>query len=47
MQRYEDHLPNEFIFEKNLKSCGVGYRAKFIIKAAEMVDNKLISINLQ
>ena len=42
MQRYEDNLPNKFIFDKNLKSCGVGYRAKFIIKASEMVDDKLI-----
>jgi N-glycosylase/DNA lyase len=41
MQRNEDHLSKEFIFEKNLKSCGVGYRAKFIIKAAEMIDNTI------
>jgi N-glycosylase/DNA lyase len=41
MQRYEDHLPNGFVFEKNLKSCGVGYRAKYIIKAAEIVYKKL------
>jgi N-glycosylase/DNA lyase len=41
MQRNEDHLSHEFIFERNLKSCGVGYRAKFIIKAAEMIDNTI------
>lgn len=41
MQRYEDHLPNDFIFENNLKSCGVGYRAKFIIKAAELVQKEI------
>ena len=41
MQRSEDHLSKEFIFEKNLKSCGVGYRAKFIIKAAEMIGNQI------
>jgi N-glycosylase/DNA lyase len=41
MQRCEDNLANDFIFEKNLKSCGVGYRAKFIIKASEMVRNEI------
>jgi N-glycosylase/DNA lyase len=41
MQRCEDKLPNDFIFEKNLKSCGVGYRAKFIIKAAEIIQNEI------
>ncbi len=41
MQRSEEHLSNEFKFEKNLKSCGVGYRAKFIIKAAEMIGNQI------
>ena len=46
MQRLEENLPNKFIFDKNLKSCGVGYRAKFIIKAAEMVDNDLILSNM-
>lgn len=44
MQRSEDHFPTDFVFNKNLKSCGVGYRAKFIINAAEMVKNK-ININ--
>jgi N-glycosylase/DNA lyase len=42
MQRFEENLPNKFIFEKNLKSCGVGYRAKFIIKASEIVENELM-----
>ena len=46
MQRFEENLPNKFIFDKNLKSCGVGYRAKFIIKAAEMVENELILSNM-
>ncbi len=41
MQRYEDDLPEKFVFENNLKSCGVGYRAKFIIKASEMVQNEV------
>jgi len=41
MQRYEDNLPRKFVFENNLKSCGVGYRAKFIIKAAKMVQNEI------
>ncbi len=41
MQRCEEKLPDDFIFENNLKSCGVGYRAKYIIKAAEMVQNKI------
>lgn len=40
MQRFEDQLPDNFTFEKNLKSCGVGYRAKYILKAAEMVQNQ-------
>jgi N-glycosylase/DNA lyase len=42
MQRFEDHLPNGYIFDKNLKSCGVGYRAKFILKAAEMIETELL-----
>jgi N-glycosylase/DNA lyase len=46
MQRFEDHLPNKFIFDKNLKSCGVGYRAKFIIKAAKIIENELILSNM-
>ncbi|MEG3225042.1 MAG: DNA lyase [Methanobacteriales archaeon Met13] len=37
MQRFEDNLPGDFVFENNLKACGVGYRAKYIIKAAQMV----------
>jgi N-glycosylase/DNA lyase len=41
MQRFEDHLPKKFMFENNLKSCGVGYRAKFIIKTAEMVQKEI------
>lgn len=41
LQRCEDDLPGNFIFDKNLKSCGVGYRGKFIIKAASIVENKI------
>lgn len=41
MQRIEYELPPDYKFEKNLKSCGVGYRAKFIIKAAEMIQNQM------
>lgn len=41
MQRLEDHLPEDFIFQKNLQSCGVGYRAKYILKAAQMVQNQI------
>jgi len=44
MQRCEDELPEDFIFEKNLQACGVGYRAKYIIKAASMIQSE---INLQ
>ena len=44
MQRSEDDLPENFVFENNLKACGVGYRAKYIIKAAEMIQSE---INLQ
>jgi len=41
MQRVEYELPHDYRFEKNLKSCGVGYRAKFIIKTAEMIQNQI------
>ena len=41
MQRTEDELPQDYQFEKNLKSCGVGYRAKFIIKSAEIIQNQI------
>ncbi|MDD3984659.1 MAG: DNA glycosylase [Methanobacterium sp.] len=44
MQQCEDNLPEDYIFEKNLKSCGVGYRAKYIIKTSQMVQN---NINIQ
>ncbi len=46
MQRCEDKLPNKFTFDKNLKSCGVGYRAKFIIKSAEIVEKELSLSNM-
>lgn len=42
MQRCEDSLPEDFVFEMNLKSCGVGYRAKFIVKTAEIVENEIM-----
>lgn len=41
MQRCEDNLPDDFEFINNLQSCGVGYRAKYIIKAAEMIQNEI------
>lgn len=41
MQRYEDHLPANFVFDRNLQSCGVGYRAKYIINAAKMVQSEI------
>jgi N-glycosylase/DNA lyase len=41
MQRCEDDLPEDFVFENNLQACGVGYRAKYIIQAAQLVHNKL------
>jgi N-glycosylase/DNA lyase len=41
MQRCEDHLPDDFEFTNNLQACGVGYRAKYIIKAAEMIQNEI------
>jgi N-glycosylase/DNA lyase len=41
MQRCEDTLPDDFIFKKNLQACGVGYRAKYIIKAASMVQSEI------
>ncbi|WP_236951160.1 DNA glycosylase [Methanobacterium subterraneum] len=44
MQRAEDNLPDDFVFERNLQACGVGYRAKYIIKAASIVQSE---INLQ
>lgn len=46
MQRFEDELPEDFIFQKNLKSCGVGYRAKFIIKSSEMIKNNIDFLKL-
>jgi len=41
MQRLEDELSKNFVFEKNLKACGVGYRAKYIIQAANMVQEEI------
>jgi len=41
MQRYEDELPEDFIFENNLQACGVGYRAKYIINASRMVQSEI------
>ncbi len=44
IQRSEYNLPDNFVFERNLQACGVGYRAKYIIKSASMIHSK---INLQ
>ncbi|WP_321422987.1 DNA glycosylase [uncultured Methanobacterium sp.] len=41
MQRCEDELPKDFIFENNLQACGVGYRAKYIINAARMIQSEI------
>lgn len=41
MQRCEEDLPENYSFENNLQACGVGYRAKYIIKAAEMIQNEI------
>lgn len=41
MQRCEDDLPEDFVFGNNLQACGVGYRAKYIIQAAQLVLDKL------
>lgn len=41
MQRCEDNLPDGFVFENNLQSCGVGYRAKYIIKAASIIKSEI------
>lgn len=38
MQRCEEDLPIGHVFAQNLKSCGVGYRAKYIIESSEMLD---------
>ncbi len=44
IQRAEDKLPDNFVFDRNLQACGVGYRAKYIIKAAAIVESE---INIQ
>jgi N-glycosylase/DNA lyase len=41
MQRCKDRLPENFVFRNNLQSCGVGYRAKYILKAAQMAQNQI------
>ncbi|BDZ70086.1 N-glycosylase/DNA lyase [Methanobacterium petrolearium] len=41
MQRCEDDLPEDYIFKNNLKACGVGYRAKYIINASRMVESDM------
>lgn len=41
MQRCEDDLPEDFVFQNNLQSCGVGYRAKYILKAAKIMHNEI------
>ena len=41
MQRCEDELPEDFVFENNLQACGVGYRAKYIISAARMIQSEI------
>ncbi|MBM4241111.1 MAG: DNA lyase [Euryarchaeota archaeon] len=41
MQRCEDDLPENFVFDNNLQACGVGYRAKYIINASRMVQDEI------
>lgn len=41
MQRCEDELPDDFVFKNNLQACGVGYRAKYITQAAQIVQDKM------
>ncbi|BDZ67242.1 DNA glycosylase [Methanobacterium ferruginis] len=41
MQRCEDDLPEDHIFKNNLKACGVGYRAKYIINTCKIVESKM------
>jgi N-glycosylase/DNA lyase len=41
MQRHEENLPGNYVFENNLQACGVGYRAKYILKAAQMMQNEI------
>lgn len=46
MQRYEDDLPEDFVFDNNLQACGVGYRAKYIIQAARIVQDEIELVEL-
>lgn len=41
MQRCEDDLPDDYIFKNNLKACGVGYRAKYIINTSRIVESEM------
>jgi len=41
IQRKKEKPTNEFIFENNLQACGVGYRAKYIIRAAKIVQEEI------
>lgn len=41
MQRQEEELPKDFLFQNNLQACGVGYRAKYIIRTARAVQDWL------
>jgi len=46
MQRCEDDLPEDFVFDNNLQACGVGYRAKYIVQAARMVQDEIDLLEL-
>lgn len=46
MQRCEEEIPNNHVFVKNLKSCGVGYRAKYIINSANIINKQIDLKNL-
>lgn len=41
IQRYEGEIPGNFMFKNNLQACGVGYRAKYIINTAKMVQTDI------
>lgn len=47
MERCEEENPPDYNYDKNLKSCGVGYRAKYILKASDMVENQIDLQNLE
>lgn len=41
MDRCDNKFLDDHSFDKNLKSCGVGYRAKYMIKTAKIIQNNI------